>query len=186
MPWTKRRCMKCHWLMCLGFKGWGEHFLYRGFGQWHFVIGVLSRDQTKYSTAWHIFVHYFLQKSTMSAIGLPLHSGRHLESSFIESLKKKYPNACNRSLTNLSVVGLPNDPANTKNDGDKRTQAERRLSLKIMSNSRYTRFFKLFRFLQRRRELYIRLPLPQNIKLKSCENKINDVCRQQKCIMILA
>ena len=79
----------------------------------------------------------------MSAIGLPLHSGRHLESSFIESLKEKYPNACNRSLTNLTVVGLPDDPANTENDGDKRTQAERKLSLKIMSNSRYTSFFKL-------------------------------------------
>ena len=133
MPRTKRQCMKCHWLMCLGFKGWGEHFLYRGFGQRHFVIGVSSRDQSKYCTEWHIFVifvHYFLQKSTMS--------GRHLESSFIESLKKRYPNACNRSLTNLSVLGLPEDPANTENDGDKRTQAERRLSLKIMSNSRYT------------------------------------------------
>ena len=78
----------------------------------------------------------------MSAIGLPLHSGRHLESSFIESLKKKYPNACNRSLTNLSVVGLADHPANTENDGDKRTQAERRLSLKITSNSRYASFFK--------------------------------------------
>ena len=29
----------------LGFWGWGEHFLYWGFGQWHFVIGVLSRDR---------------------------------------------------------------------------------------------------------------------------------------------
>ena len=82
----------------------------------------------------------------MSAIGLPLRSGRHLESSFIESLKKKYPNACNRSLTNLSVLGLPEDPANTENDGDTRTQAERRLSLKIMSNSRYTRFFQIVSF----------------------------------------
>ena len=25
--------------------GWGEHILYWGFGQWHFVIGILSRDQ---------------------------------------------------------------------------------------------------------------------------------------------
>ena len=82
----------------------------------------------------------------MSAIGLPLHSGRHLESSFIESLKEKYPNACNRSLTNLSVVGLPDDPANTEKDGEKRTLAERRLSLKIMSNSRYTRFFQIVSF----------------------------------------
>ena len=32
--------------MCLGlgFWGWGEHFLYWGFWQWHFVIGVLSQD----------------------------------------------------------------------------------------------------------------------------------------------
>ena len=28
----------------LGFWGWGEHFRYWGFGCWHFVIGVLSRD----------------------------------------------------------------------------------------------------------------------------------------------
>ena len=34
MPQTKRQCMKCHWLFCLGvgFWGWREHFLYRGFG----------------------------------------------------------------------------------------------------------------------------------------------------------
>ena len=31
----------------LRFWGWGEHFLYWGFGQWHFVIGVLFRDQLK-------------------------------------------------------------------------------------------------------------------------------------------
>ena len=30
----------------LGFWGWGEHFLYWGCGQWHFVIGVLSQDRT--------------------------------------------------------------------------------------------------------------------------------------------
>ena len=36
MPRTKRQCMKCHWFMCLGVGvwGWGEHFLYWGFGQW--------------------------------------------------------------------------------------------------------------------------------------------------------
>ena len=45
MPRTKRQCIKCHWFMCLGFWGWGEHFLYWGFGQWHFVIGILSRDR---------------------------------------------------------------------------------------------------------------------------------------------
>ena len=28
-----------------GFWGLGEHFLFWGFGQWHFVIGVLSRDR---------------------------------------------------------------------------------------------------------------------------------------------
>ena len=27
------------------FWGWGKHFLYWGFGQWHFVIGVLSQDR---------------------------------------------------------------------------------------------------------------------------------------------
>ena len=29
----------------LGLWGCGDHFLYCGFGQWHFVIGVLSQDQ---------------------------------------------------------------------------------------------------------------------------------------------
>ena len=24
---------------------WGERFLFWGFGQWHFVIGILSRDR---------------------------------------------------------------------------------------------------------------------------------------------
>ena len=32
--------------MCLGVGVGGEQFLYWGFGQWHFVIGVLSRDLT--------------------------------------------------------------------------------------------------------------------------------------------
>ena len=35
----------CVWGLGLGFWGWGEHFLYWGFGRWHFVIGVLSRDR---------------------------------------------------------------------------------------------------------------------------------------------
>ena len=32
----------------LGGSGIGEHFLYWGFGRWHFVIGGLSRDQQKH------------------------------------------------------------------------------------------------------------------------------------------
>ena len=33
------------------FWGWGEHFLYRGFKQWHFVIGVLSGDPAATQTS---------------------------------------------------------------------------------------------------------------------------------------
>ena len=33
--WTKRQCMKCHWFLCLGFWGWGEHFC---IGLWVFVL----------------------------------------------------------------------------------------------------------------------------------------------------
>ena len=39
-----RQCMKCHRFMCLGIGGLGEYFLYWGFGQWHFVIGILFQD----------------------------------------------------------------------------------------------------------------------------------------------
>ena len=61
---------------------------------------------------------------------------------------------------------------------------EHRLRGDYPSRSRVTQgtqvfLSKLVVFVQKRRELYIRLPLPQNIKLKSCENKITDVCRQQ-------
>ena len=49
MPRTKRKCMKCYTFMCLGFGvgfwDWGKHFLYWGFGRWHFFIGVLSLYQ---------------------------------------------------------------------------------------------------------------------------------------------
>jgi len=34
----------------------------------------------------------------------PVHS--HLQSSFITSLREKYPRACSRSLTNLAELGL--------------------------------------------------------------------------------
>ena len=42
-------CVKCHWFMCLGLGvlGFGEHFLYWSFQQWHFVIGVLPLDPVK-------------------------------------------------------------------------------------------------------------------------------------------
>ena len=42
MPWKKYQCNKYHWFICWG---WGERFLYWGFGQWQFVIGIWSQDQ---------------------------------------------------------------------------------------------------------------------------------------------
>ena len=44
MPQTTRQCMKCHRFSNFGVWGWGEHFLYKGFGRWHFDIGVLPWD----------------------------------------------------------------------------------------------------------------------------------------------
>ena len=45
MPRTKRQCNKYATDVCVW--GWGEHFLYIVFGQWHFVIGILSRRDHK-------------------------------------------------------------------------------------------------------------------------------------------
>lgn len=51
-----------------------------------------------------LFCLIYVIKEASVCTARPVHS--HLQSSFITSLREKYPRACSRSLTNLAELGL--------------------------------------------------------------------------------